>query len=158
MTSLKIYLQQSHKFQDFSHSDMRHENKQCSKMYKAISTKVQGKTSFETKLKNVNQTFDFLLFIWFLDFWHKIRKELIKSNNVKTTKIGKAIITTIITTIVQQSNVWPINKVTQYKQVKHTSHKRFKGLYQHQWSYGGIQTVDHWEAWWRCPPFNCLCR
>ena len=31
-------------------------------MHKAISTKVQGKTSFETKLNNVNQTFDFSTF------------------------------------------------------------------------------------------------
>ena len=51
----------------------------------------------------------------------------------------------------------PTNKITQYKQVKHTSHKRFKGLYQHQWSYGGIQTVDYRRAWWRCSPFDCLC-
>ena len=35
--------------------------------------------------------FDFLLFMWFLDFWHIIRKGLIKSNNVKTTKTNKAI-------------------------------------------------------------------
>ena len=52
-----------------------------------ISTKVQGKTSFETKLSTVNQTFDFLLFMWFLDFWQK--KKLIKSNNVKTAKTDK---------------------------------------------------------------------
>ena len=32
-------------------------------MHEAINTKVQGKTSFETKLNNVNQTFDFLLFL-----------------------------------------------------------------------------------------------
>ena len=115
-------------------------------MHKAISTKVQDKTSFETKLNNVNQTFDFLLFMWFLDFWHTRMKRLIKSNNVKTTKTDKVIITTIITTIVQQSSVSPTNKVIGYKQVKHTSHKRFKGLYQRQWSYGGIQTVDHREV------------
>ena len=127
-------------------------------MHKTISTKVQGKTSFEAKLNNVNQTFDFLLFMWFLDFWHTRMKRLIKSSNVKTTKTNKAKITTIIITIVQQLSVWPTNKVTQYKQVKHTSHKRFKGLYQHQWSYRGIQTVDHWEAWWKYPPFDCLCR
>ena len=49
-------------------------------MHKAIATKVQGKTSFETKLNNVNQTFDFLIFMWFLDFWHIRMKRLIKSN------------------------------------------------------------------------------
>ena len=157
MTNLKIYLQQSHRFQDFFHSDKSAKEQATLVNAQTISTKVQGKTSFETKLNNVNQTFDFLLFMWFLDFWHKIRKWLIKSNNVKTTKTDKAIIITIITTIVQQSSVWPTNKVTWYKQVKHTSHKRFKGLYQRQWSYGGIQTVDHREAWWRCSPFNCLC-
>ena len=84
-------------------------------MHKAISTKVQGKTSFEIKLNNVNQTFDFLLFMWFLGFIyiyiyifffkHKISNGMIKSNNVKTTKIDKAKRTTIIITIVQQSSV-----------------------------------------------------
>ena len=49
-------------------------------MHKAIGTKVQGKTSFETKLNNVNQTFDFLLFMWFLVFLHTRMKRLIKSN------------------------------------------------------------------------------
>ena len=34
-----------------------------------------------------------------------------------------------------------------HKYVKHTTHKRVKELYQHQWSYGVIQTVDHREAW-----------
>ena len=125
-------------------------------MHTAISTKVQGKISFETKFNNVNQTFDFLLFMWFLDFWHTRMKRFIKSSNVKTTKTDKAKITTIIITIVQQSSVWPTNKVTRYKQVKHTSYKRFKGLYQRQWSYGGIQTVDHRDALWRCLPFDCL--
>ena len=47
-----------------------------------------------------------------------------KSSNVKTTKTGKAKITTIIITIVQQSSVRPTNKVIRYKQVKHTSYKR----------------------------------
>ena len=55
-------------------------------MHKAISTKVQGKTCFETKLNKVDQTFWFLIFYVFLDFWHKIKKKLIKKNNVKTFK------------------------------------------------------------------------
>ena len=46
----------------------------------------------------------------------------------------------------QQSSVCPANKLTQYKEVKHRTHIRFKGLYQHQWSCGEIQTVDHREA------------
>ena len=37
--------------------------------------------------------------------------------------------------------------ISYYKYVKHTTHKRVKELYQHQWSYGVIQTVDHREAW-----------
>ena len=44
-------------------------------MHKAISIKVQGKTSFETKLNNVDQIFDFLLFMWFFGFLtHKNEK------------------------------------------------------------------------------------
>ena len=37
--------------------------------------------------------------------------------------------------------------ISNFKYVKHTTHKRIKELYQHQWSYGVIQTVDHREAW-----------
>ena len=59
--------------------------KLCSKMHKTISTKVQGKTSFETKLNYVNQTFDFLIFMWFLDFWHKKRK--IDQNQKRKPKV-----------------------------------------------------------------------
>ena len=43
-------------------------------MHKAISTKVQGKTSFEIKLNTVNQTFDFLLFVVFGFLTHKNEK------------------------------------------------------------------------------------
>ena len=81
MTSLKIYLQQSHRFQDFFHNDKSaKEQATLINAQSHISTKVQGKTSFETKFNNVNQTFDFLLFMWFLDFWHIGMKRLIKSN------------------------------------------------------------------------------
>ena len=68
MTSSKIYLQQSHRFQDFFHSDKSAKEQATLVNAQTISTKVQGKTSFETKLNNVNQTFDFLLFMWFLGF------------------------------------------------------------------------------------------
>ena len=61
-------------------------------MHKTISTKVQGKTSFETKLNNVNQTFDFSTFYVVFGFLTpKKKKKLIKSNNVKTVKTDKAI-------------------------------------------------------------------
>ena len=128
-------------------------------MQKVISTKVQGKTNFETKLNNVDQIFDFLFFMWFLDFWHIRRKRLIKSNNVKTTKTNKAINIQQNPAIQRANKVVcaPTNKITHCKYVKHTSHKRVKELYQHQWSYGVIQTVDHREAWWRYPPFDCRC-
>ena len=128
-------------------------------MHKAISIKVQGKTSFETKLNNVGQTFWFSTF--YVVFWifDTRRKRLIKNNNVKTTKANKAV------NIQQNHAIQKANKVlcalkdklTHCKYVKHTSHKWFKKLYQYQWSYGGIQTVDHREAWWRCPPFDCRC-
>ena len=51
-------------------------------MHKAIGTKVQGKTFFETKLNKVDQTFWFSIFYVFLDFWYK--KIMIKTSNVKT--------------------------------------------------------------------------
>ena len=58
-------------------------------MHKAISTKVQDKTCFETKFNKVDQTFWFSNFYAFLDFWHKNRKRLIKKNNLKTFKAKK---------------------------------------------------------------------
>ena len=62
-------------------------------MHKTISTKVQGKTSFETKLNNVNQTFWFSIFYVVFGFLtHKKEKiDKKKKNNVKTTKADKAI-------------------------------------------------------------------
>ena len=70
-------------------------------MYKAISTKVQGKTSFKTKLNTVNQTFDFLLFMRFLDFLtHKNekidRKQQWKQFEWKNAKTSKQISNHII--------------------------------------------------------------
>ena len=55
-------------------------------MQKTISTKVQGKTCFQTKLNKVDQAFWFSTFYVFLDFWHKNKKKLIKNYNVKTFK------------------------------------------------------------------------
>ena len=44
-------------------------------MHKAISTEVQGKTNFETKLNNVNQTFLFSTFYVIFGFLtHKNEK------------------------------------------------------------------------------------
>ena len=43
-------------------------------MHKAISTKVQGKTYYETKLNKVDQTFWFSTFYVFLDFLHTKKK------------------------------------------------------------------------------------
>ena len=68
MTNLKINLQQSYRFQDFFYNDKSAKEQATLVNAQTISTKVQGNTSFETKLNNVNQTFDFLLFMWFLDF------------------------------------------------------------------------------------------
>ena len=65
-------------------------------MHKAISTKVQGKTSFETKLNNFNQTFWFSTFYVVFGFLtHK--KEKIdpkkKKNEWKYAKTNKQIST-----------------------------------------------------------------
>ena len=48
----------------------------------------------------------------------------------------------------QQGSVCPKeSKLKKDREVEHTSHMRFKELYQHQWSYKVIQIVDHREAW-----------
>ena len=52
-------------------------------MHKAISTKVQGKTCFETKLNKVDQTFLFSIFYVILDFWHKKKKKNDKNQQCK---------------------------------------------------------------------------
>ena len=57
MTSLKIYLQQSHRVQDFFHSDKTAKEQTTLVNAQSHCIEVQGKTSFETKLNNVNQTF-----------------------------------------------------------------------------------------------------
>ena len=129
-------------------------------MHKTISTKVQGKISFETKLQQCRSKFLIFFFLCgFWIFWHIRKKILIKDNNVKTTKANKTVNIQQNHAIQKANKVVcaPTNNITHCKYVKHTSHKRFKELYQHQWSYGGIQTVDHREAWWRCPPFDCRC-
>ena len=57
-------------------------------MHKAISTKVQGKICFETKLNDVDQTFWFSTFYVFLDFLTQKNnnKKLNKNTNVKEFK------------------------------------------------------------------------
>ena len=57
------------------------------------------------------------------------------NNKHVAQKVNKEVCTT------SQANI------SNYKYVKHTTHKRIKELYRHQWSYGVIQTVDHREAW-----------
>ena len=67
-----------------------HENKQCSKMHKAINTKVQGKTSFETKLNKVNQAFwfsNFYVIFWFLTQKEKLDQK--QKENQKYAQIDK---------------------------------------------------------------------
>ena len=58
-------------------------NKLRSYMHKAISTKVQGKTCFETKLNKIDQTFWFSIFMCFWIFYTKKKKKMIKAKNAK---------------------------------------------------------------------------
>ena len=53
-------------------------------MHKAISTKIQGKTSFDTKLNNVNQTFWFSTFYVVFGFLTHKKEKIDKKNSVKT--------------------------------------------------------------------------
>ena len=69
-------------------------------MHKAISTKVQGKTSFETKLNNINQTFLFSTFYVVFGFLthkkEKIDQKQKKRNKRSNAKINKHILTNTI--------------------------------------------------------------
>ena len=59
-------------------------------MHKAISTKVQGKTRFETKLNYVNQTFDFLFFYVIFGFLTQEQKiDQKQKENQKYAQIDK---------------------------------------------------------------------
>ena len=53
-------------------------------MHKAISTKVQGKTSFETKTQQSQSSFLIFYFLW--DFWifDTRHKKIDKTNKTKT--------------------------------------------------------------------------
>ena len=65
-------------------------------MHKTISTKVQGKTSFETKLNNVDQTFWFSIFYVVFGFLtHKKKKIDQKKNEQKYAQIDKQTTTNI---------------------------------------------------------------
>ena len=89
--------------------------------------------------------FGFSTFYVFLDFWHKSKKRLIK-NNVKTSNANKKQIEHAIQIANKVVCALQKVKIKQDREVEHTSHMRFKELYQHQWSYGVIQTMDHQEA------------
>ena len=68
MTSLKIYLQQSHRFQEFFHSDKSAKEQATLINAQPLAQRYKAKQVLRQQLNNVNQTFDFLLFMWFLDF------------------------------------------------------------------------------------------
>ena len=67
-------------------------------MHKTISTKVQGKTSFETKLNNVNQTFWFSIFYVIFGFLTQKTKKIDQKQkeNHKYAQIDKQTTTDII--------------------------------------------------------------
>ena len=60
-------------------------------MHKAISTEVQGKTCFKTKLNNVDQTFWFSIFYGFLDFLTQKLENIDKKQckNIQSKKANK---------------------------------------------------------------------
>ena len=55
-------------------------------MNKAISTKVQGKTSFETRLYNVNQTFLFSTFYVVFGFLTNKKEKIDQKQQCKNNK------------------------------------------------------------------------
>ena len=86
---------------------------------------------------NVDQTF---WIIYFLCVFVFLTQKQVKIDNKKKKKKKKKQCKKkkkkTSYTNSQQSNVCPtIEKTNQDKEVKHTSHMRFKELYQHQWSY-----------------------
>ena len=121
-------------------------------MHYAISTKVLSQTHMwytKNKWSNFLKIFQFL---WFLNFLNTLKNRIRKVRSIKTSTKQN------LKKKHQQGSVcFEKDKLMQDKEVEHTSHMRFKEFYQHQWPYEAIQTVDHREAWWICPPFDCLC-
>ena len=120
-------------------------------MHKAIQ-RYKAKTCLWQNTIMSIKLFGFSTFYVFLDFWHKSKKRLIKNNikkfkaNNKQTKHAIQIAYKVVCALQKNHD----------KEVKHTSHMRFKELYQHQWSYKVIQIMDHRESWWRYLPFDFL--
>ena len=80
---------------------------------------------------------DFLIFMWFLDFWHKRRKWLNKHKKKQQySQMDKQTINMLHKELIKEVCAPTQTDLSYYKYVKHTTHKRVKELYQHQWSYG----------------------
>ena len=77
------------------------------------------KNIFWDKTQQCRSNFlDFLLFIWFLDFWHTRKKRLMKNNNVKTfnAKANKQ--------PVDNSNNWQLKQPTSTQPNIVTQHRK----------------------------------
>ena len=96
-------------------------------------------------------------FYTFYEFFGFLTQSRVKNGqNQQTTKVFKQ--QKQLRTWNQQSSVcFTQLRTIQDRYVKHTTHMSFKEWYPHRWSYGAIRTEDHWEVWWRCLHFGCLC-
>ena len=90
MTSLKIYLQQSHRFQDFPHSDKSaKKTSYARKCTEPLAQRYKAKQVLRQNSTMSIKLFDFLFFMWFLDFWHIRRKNIDKKQQWKNKKTNK---------------------------------------------------------------------
>ena len=87
MTSLKIYLQQSHRCQDFSHNDMSAKGTSYAcKCTNPFVWRYKAKHAYDKTQQCRSNFLDFLLFMCFWIFDTKVRKDWSKTTNVKTFK------------------------------------------------------------------------
>ena len=80
MTSVKIYLQQSHRFQDFFHSERTSYARKCTK---PLVQRYKAKHALRQNLTKLIKLFDFLFFIMCFWIFDKKKKKNDKSQQCK---------------------------------------------------------------------------
>ena len=88
MTSLKIYLQQSHRYQEFSHKDISaYETSYARRCTRPLVQMYKAKHALRQNSTKLIKLFDFLIFLCVFGFLTQKKKKMIKTSNVKTFNV-----------------------------------------------------------------------
>ena len=131
-------------------------------MHKAIITNVRGKTCLWQYIIMPIKLFGFSTFYVFLDFWHKNKYRLIKKcKNNKGNKRKKTKKKNKNKKKQTEHAIQIYNKVVCALQIAnkvvcaYITHE-IQGIVPTPMVLRSDSNRDHREAWWRCPPFDCL--